>query len=86
MSTIPEENDLTLVLWDSERLILEGVVAFDLLVQVIIDHDKLTQPCVHAYNRILKPTKPCTSSVAYESDNHVTAMKRLVLNHWFIHQ
>lgn len=60
MNTIPEENDLTLVLWHSERLILEGVVAFDLLVQVIIDHDKLTHPCVHA-NRILKPTKPCTS-------------------------
>ena len=32
MSTIPEENDLTLVLWHSERLILEGVVAFDLFV------------------------------------------------------
>ena len=31
------------------------------LCPLIIDHDKLTQPHVHAYNRILKPTKSCTS-------------------------
>ena len=48
MSTIPEENDLTLVLWHSERLILEGVVAFDLFVQssliMISSHNHV---CMH---------------------------------------
>ena len=45
MNTIPEENDLTLALKD---LFWKVWSLFDLLVQVISDHDKLTQPCVHA--------------------------------------
>ena len=48
MNTIPEENDLTLVQWHSERLILEGVVAFDLFVKssliMISSHNHV---CMH---------------------------------------
>ena len=48
MSTIPEENDLTLVLWHSERLILEDVVAFDLFVQSsLIMKSSHNHVCMH---------------------------------------
>lgn len=41
-----------LALCHPKGLLLEGVVTLDLLVQVLIDHDKLTHPCTHISNHL----------------------------------
>ena len=41
-----------LALCHPKGLLLEGVVALDLLVQVLIDHDKLTHPCTCTSNHL----------------------------------